>query len=168
VSPIAIIIIILIYLGIGFGIMLWIRRDSEFREWATAETLAYGSVVLWPIFGPLYYYLRPPEQLEDLASKKTYQDFKRFMRERGRIDRDLLSKLDRATKPEEPYEIAEEAIAFRDYHLEDLINQGEWMEALRTANDMLRFAREQQEQARMVAYERYIREIKDRRREEMA
>jgi hypothetical protein len=55
---------------------------------------------------------------------------------------------------------------FRDYHLEDLINQKEWMEALRTANDMLRFAREQQEDARVVAYDRYIKEIKDQRQKD--
>jgi hypothetical protein len=168
VTPITWIILAVVYLGIGFGLMLWINHDNEFREMPGGDILAYGSVFLWPIFAPIYYFLRPPEQLEDLASKKTYQDFKNFMRERGRLDSGLLSKLE-ATKPDEPYEIGGELKdEFRDYHLEELINDGEWMEALRTANDMLRFAREQQEHTRVMAYERYIKEIKDRRREEMA
>jgi len=168
VNPIVTIILVLVYLGIGFGLMLWIQHDNEFREMPGGDILAYGSVLLWPILAPLYYFLRPPEQLQDLASKKTYQDFKNFMKERGRLDSDLLSKLE-ATKPDEPYEIGGELKSeFKDYHLEELINNSEWMEALRTANDMLRFAREQQEHARVEAYERYIKEIKDRRRDEIA
>lgn len=168
-NPIVLIILALVYLGIGFGLMLWIQHDNEFREMPGGDILAYGSVLLWPIFATLYYFLRPAEKLEDLASKKTYQDFKNFMKERGRLDSDLLSKLDKSTKPDEPYEIGGELKEeFRDYHLEDLMNNSEWMEALRTANDMLRFAREQQEYTRVMAYERYIKEIKDRRRDEMA
>lgn len=161
------IIFILVYLAIGFGIMLWIQHDNEFRESELGPPLAYGSVVLWPIAAVLWLLMRPHEQLEDLASRKTYHDFKRFMRERGRLDQDLLSRLEKATRPDKPMEIADAREQYRDYHLEELINSSKWMEALRTANDMLRFAREQQEFGRAAAYEQYIRELKEKRRQEM-
>ena len=161
-----ILIIVIIYLAVGVGIMLWIRRDNEFREAATGDIFSYGSIVLWPVLAPLWAAFRPPEQLEDLAAKKTYQDFKNFMRERRRFDGDLLSSLEKTT-PEEPLEIGMEEAEFRDHHLEELIDQSQFQEALRTANDMLRFAREQQEHARVAAYERYIKEIKDKRRQEL-
>jgi len=161
-------IIAIIYLGIGFALMLWIRRDNEFREWELGEMLAYVSIVLWPMSALLYVGLRPEEQLDDLAAKKTYQDFKNFMRQRKRGEGDLFAKLDKQTSPGKPLEIADARDEYRDYHLEDLINQKKWFEALRTANDMLRFAREQQEYTRAAAYESYIREIKDKRREDSA
>jgi len=161
-----VIIIAVVYVGIGIGLMLWIRRDNEFRMMETIDLYAYGSIILWPILAPLYYFLRPPEQVEDLAAKKSHQDFKNFMRQRKRLDSDLLRTLDKQTSPDTPFEIAGEE-EFRDMHLEGLINAGEWQEAMRTANDMLRFAREQQEFRRIEAYERYIKDIKDRRLAEM-
>ena len=59
-NPIVTIILVLVYLGIGFGLMLWIQHDNEFREMPGGDILAYGSVLLWPILAPLYYFLRPP------------------------------------------------------------------------------------------------------------
>ena len=156
---------IIIYLGIGVALMYWIKRDSEFREMSTKEMLAYGSIVLWPIFATLYALLKPPEALEDRAAKTSYQDFKNFMRTRKPSDGDLLKNLDKykRTSPDKPMEITGTEEEFRDHHLEELINTGEYQEALRTANDMLRFAREQQEYGRVAAYERYIIEIKKKR-----
>jgi len=166
VNPILILIIIIVYLGIGIGAMFRIRQDSEFREMETVSLFAYGSIILWPILWPLYELTKSPEQLEDLGAKKTYQDFKNFMRTRKKSDMDLFTRLDKATSPDKPIEISDERDDYRDYPLEELISQGKWMEALRTANDMLRFAREQQEHGRALAYERYIFEIKEKRRQE--
>lgn len=166
----AILIIAVVYLGIGVWAMTWIRADNQFRMSEAGDLFAYGSIFLWPISLILWLATRPPEQLEDLAAKKTYQDFKNFMKKRGVRDLDLdasLKKYAKQTSSDKPYEISEAEKEFRDYHLEDLIKQKEWMEALRTANDMLRFAREQQEEPRVAAYERYIREIKDQRRDDM-
>ena len=167
-NSIVTIIIVLVYLGIGFAVMMWIQRDNEFRESEMVDFYAYGSVILWPVLGPVWLGVRPDERLEDLASKKTYHDFKRFMKERKGFDQDLLSRLEKSAEPDEPMTIRAQPVDFRDYHLEELIEQSKWMEGLRTANDMLRFAREQQENERVAAYERYIREIKDKRRQEMA
>lgn len=157
---------IIIYLAIGVGTMVWIQRDNEFRYAEGAAIFAYGSIVLWPVMALLWYYLRPSEQIQDLAAAKSHADFKRFMRERKRSEGDLLSRLDKKTSPDEPLELGREP-AFRDYHLEELIESGNLNEAMRTANDMLRFAREQQEQDRVAAYQRYINKIMDKRREEM-
>jgi uncharacterized membrane protein YciS (DUF1049 family) len=170
VSFLIVIIIIAAYLGIGIWIMTWIRSDNQFRMSEMADLFAYGSIILWPIAAPLWLLLRPPEQLQDLAAKKSYQDFKNFMRSRSSAEKDLFTSIDKyakKTSPETPYEIKESGQEFRDYHLEELIYQKEWMEALRTANDMLRFAREQQEEARVVVYEKYIKDIKDKRREDV-
>ncbi len=156
-------VVAVVYIGIGIGFMLWIKRDNEFRMMESIDLYAYGSIVLWPVLAPLYYFLRPPEQIEDLGVKKSHQDFKNFMRQRKRLDADLLSTLDKQTSPDKPFEISGAEGEFRDMHLEDLINAREWQEALRTANDMLRFAREQQEHNRIEAYDRYIKEIKDKR-----
>ncbi|MCX6647747.1 MAG: hypothetical protein NTY09_15520 [bacterium] len=164
-----ILIIAVVYVGIGVWAMTWIKTDNLFRMSEIADILAYGSVILWPVTIIAWLAARPPEKLEDLAAKKSHQDFKNFMKQRGVKDFDLdasLKKYAKKTSSDKPYEIAEAEVDFRDYHLEDLINQKEWMDALRTANDMLRFAREQQEDARVVAYDRYIREIKDKRRDD--
>jgi hypothetical protein len=88
------------------------------------------------------------------------------MRERKRLDSDLLAGLDRRTTPDKPLELGQEP-EFRDLHLEELINSGNYNEAMRTANDMLRFAREQQEENRVSAYQRYINQIMDKRRDEL-
>lgn len=164
-----ILITAVIYIGIGVWIMVWMRSDNQFRMSEMADVLTYGSIILWPITALLWLSLRPPEQLDDLGIKKSYQDFKNFMRSRSRLDSDLLSSIDKYTKKttgDEPYEITSTQPEFRDFHLEELIRKKEWMEALRTANDMLRFAREQQEEARVTAYEVYIKEIKDKRRDD--
>lgn len=167
-----ILIIVIIYLVVGVVLMTWIRRDNEFRESETGDLFSYGSIVLWPIMAPLWLVARPPEQLEDLAARKTHQDFRNFMRRRKRGEGDMWSSLERRlekkTSPGEPLELGVEEPEFRDFHLEELIEAGKYQEALRTANDMLRFAREQQEHTRVAAYERYVKEIKDRRREELA
>ena len=160
------IIIIIVYLGAGVGVMLWIRKDNEFREAPGVELYAYGSIALWPVLGPLWYYTRPPEQIQDLAAAKSFADFQRFMKERKKGDQDLLARLDKRTSPDKPLELGQ-GEEYRDLHLEDLINSGNYNEAMRTANDMLRFAREQQEGARVVAYQRYINLIMDRRRDEL-
>lgn len=168
VNPVTIIIITIVYVGIGVGIMSWIRSDNQFRMSDMIDIFAYGSIILWPVTILLWLATRPPEQLEDLAAKKSYQDFKNFMKKRGVRDMDLdssLKKYANKTSSDNPYEIVEVEKEFKDLHLEMLIQQKEWMEALRTANDMLRFAREQQEESRVVAYERYIKEIKDKRRD---
>jgi hypothetical protein len=159
---------IIVYMAVGVGLMLWMRHDNEFRMMESIDIFSYGSIILWPVLVPLYIFLRPPEQLEDLAAKKSHQDFKNFMRQRKHLDTDLLAKLDKQTSPDQPYEISGATEEFRDHHLEDLIHGCEWQEAMRTANDMLRFAREQQEYSRIEAYERYIKEIKDKRLEEMS
>jgi hypothetical protein len=164
-----ILIIAVVYLGIGVWAMTWIKTDNQFRMSEMADIFAYGSIILWPVTCLVWLAARPPERLEDLAAKKSHQDFKNFMKERGVKDFDLdasLKKYAKKTSSDKPYEIAEVEKDFRDYHLEALISQKEWMEALRTANDMLRFAREQQEEARVVAYDRYIREIKDQRQKD--
>ena len=167
-----ILVIVIIYLAVGVALMAWIRRDNEFREAETADIFSYGSIVLWPILVPLWAVTRPPEQLEDLGAKKTHQDFRNFMRQRKRGEGDmwrgLEKRLERRTTPERPLELGVDGPEFRDLHLEGLIEDGKYQEALRTANDMLRFAREQQEHGRVAAYERYIKEIKERRREELA
>jgi hypothetical protein len=159
-------IVSIIYLGIGVGVMLWIQKDNEFREASGADMFAYGAIILWPVLGPLWYYLRPPEQIQDLAASKTYADFKNFMKARKHIDSDLLSKLDKQTSPDQPLAL-KQGEEWHDKHLEDLIESGNWNEAMRTANDMLRFSREQQEAERVEAYTRYIKLIMDRRREEL-
>lgn len=146
------------------------RSDNQFRMSEMADVLTYGSIILWPVTSLLWLSLRPPEQLDDLGLKKSYQDFKNFMQSRSRIDTDLLSSLDKHAKKttgDQPYEITSAQPDFRDFHLEELILKKEWMEALRTANDMLRFAREQQEEARVIAYEAYIKEIKDKRQDNL-
>lgn len=160
------VIIIVIYIGVGIGVMLWVQRDNEFREAPGIELYTFGSIVFWPVLGPLWYYTRPPEQVQDLAASKSFADFQRFMKERKKGDQDLLSGLDRRTTPDKPLEIRQET-EYRDLHLEELINSGNYHEAMRTANDMLRFAREQEEGARVMAYTRYINMIMDRRREEL-
>jgi hypothetical protein len=163
-----ILLVVIVYIGIGVGVMLWIKRDKEFRNMETGDALAYGSILFWPITAIIYLALRPPEQIQDLAAKKSYQDFKQFMRDRKSIDADHMTKLDRATTPDKPFEVTiTEQEEFRDHHLEDLIKASEWMEATRTANDMLRFAREQQEYNRVEAYEKYLKEIKTKRLAEM-
>jgi len=159
-----ILLIVVIYLGIGFGLMSWIKRDSEFRMMEGIDLYAYGSIVLWPVMALLYYYLRPPEALDDLAAKKSHQDFKNFMRQRKKDEGDLMSSLNKKTSPDDPYEIKDSKDEYRDLHIEELINMKEWQEALRTSNDMLRFAREQQEHVRVEVYEQYIKEIKEKRR----
>jgi hypothetical protein len=161
-----IIIAIIVYLGIGVGCLLWVQKDNEFRDASGVELYMYGSIILWPLLAPLWYYLRPSEQIQDLAAAKSHDDFKKFMRERKRLDQDILARLDQRTSPDKPLEIGQEE-TFRDLHLEELINSGNWNEAMRNANDMLRFAREQQEEARVVAYQRYMKEIMDRRRDEL-
>ncbi len=168
-SDVLIFILAVVYLGIGVAIMFWIKRDSEFRGMGTADLLAYGSIILWPLFGILYVLMKPQEQLDDLAAKKSVQDFKNFMRTRKASESDFGKSIDKykKTAPDAPLELVKPEEEFRDYHLEELINACEWMEALRTANDMLRFAREQQEHQRIDSYERYIREIKDKRLQEM-
>jgi uncharacterized membrane protein YciS (DUF1049 family) len=162
-----ILITAVIYIGIGVWIMVWIRTDNQFRMSEMVDILAYGSIILWPITALMWLSMRPPEQLDDLGAKKSYQDFKNFMRSRRGLDTDLLSSIDKYAKKTtgtDPYEITTAQPEFRDFHLEELIQKKEWMEALRTANDMLRFAREQQEETRVTAYEVYIKEIKDKRR----
>jgi len=161
-----IIIAIIVYLGIGVTCMLWIQKDNEFRYAQGVEMYTYGSIILWPLLAPLWYYLRPAEQVQDLGAAKSHADFKKFMRERKRLDTDLLAKLDKRTTPGSPLELAQEA-TFRDLHLEELINSGNYNEAMRTANDMLRFAREQQENDRVVSYQKYVKDIQDRRRAEL-
>jgi hypothetical protein len=158
---------VIVYIGIGVALMFWIRRDNEFRYSEIGDMLAYGSIILWPITALLWLATRPPEQLQDLAAKKTYQDFRNFMKTRKAAEGDFLKNLDKYKPGEKVFEIEDKTAGFQDLHLESLIESGEWQEALRTANDMLRFAREQQEYARATAYERYIKEIKDRRKEEM-
>lgn len=159
-------VLIIIYLGIGIYVMIWIKKDDEFRYAPMANFLSYSSIILWPLTAILWTYTKPEEQLQDLAAQKSYADFKRFMRERKRGEGDLLSKLDKRTQPDKPLELGKES-TFRDFHLEELINSGNYHEAMRTANDMLRFAREQQENDRVVAYQKYIKEIQDRRRAEL-
>jgi len=161
------IIIVIVYLGIGAAAMLWIKKDNEFRYSEIADILAYSSIVFWPVTAPLWYFTRPPEQLQDLAAKKTYQDFKNFMKSRKASDADFLKHLDSYKPGEKTFEIDDKSAGFQDVHLESLIQKGEWQEALRTANDMLRFAREQQEHARVAAYEMYIREIKEKRKSDL-
>jgi hypothetical protein len=167
VTPIVIIFIAGAYLAIGIWGLFWVKEDNELRLADFGDIFAYLSVVLWPIVLPIWLLVRPGQQVEDLAAKKNYKDFKRFMRERSKFDMDLRSKLDKATTPEKPMEISDAREDFRDYHLEELIRGGEWQEALRTANDMLRFAKEQQENARVAVYDRYIKEIKELRNKEM-
>ncbi len=155
------------YLLVGVGLMVWIKRDNEFRYSEAGEILAYSAIVFWPVAALLWAVTRPPEQIEDLGAKKTYQDFKSFMRQRKPGESDLGAKLAGRTTPDKPLEIGEEEQPeFKDLHLEGLISKKEYMEALRTANDMLRFAREQQEHVRIEAYEKYIKEIKDKRRDD--
>jgi len=166
VNEIMVVLIVFVYIAIGIGVMFWIQKDNEFRHSEAAQLLAYGSIVLWPIFGIVWLATRPPEQVTDLAAKKSYQDFKNFMRSRRNLDTSLLSKLDKATTPEDPLHIKQEE-EFRDYHLEELIEAKQWQEATRTANDMLRFAREQMEFQRVEAYERYVKRIKELHLEEI-
>ena len=157
---------IVVYVVIGTVLMLWIKRDSEFRNMDTSDFLAYGSIIFWPITAILYMVFRSPEALDDQAAKSTYQDFANFMRERKASDTDFMKHVDsfKKTSPDDPLELqggtGEE---YRDHHIEELMNTGAYQEALRTANDMLRFAREQQEYGRVEAYERYIFEIKKKR-----
>ncbi len=168
-DPVQKIIIAVIYLGIGAACMLWIKRDSEFRNMGTADLLGYGSIVLWPIFTPLYYFMRPDEALKDLAAKGSYTDFRNFMKSRKASDSDFGKSIDkyRKTSPDSPLELMTEEQQYKDLHLEELINNSEWQEAMRTANDMLRFAREQQEYTRVKAYEQYINDIKEKRLREL-
>jgi len=160
-----IIIGIIIYLGIGVALMMWIKHDAEFREMGTSDMLAYGSIIFWPILALLYSIMRPPEALEDKAAEGTHDDFKNFMRDRKASDTDFMKHVDqfKKTSPDDPLHIDSTDEEYRDQHLEELINTASYQEALRTANDMLRFAREQQEYGRVVAYERYIFEIKKKR-----
>jgi hypothetical protein len=157
---------IILYIGVGGAVMMWIQKDNEFRSAEGVDIFAYGSLILWPLMALLWYYLRPPEQIQDLAAAKSHADFKKFMRERRRLDQDLLAKLDKRTTPELPYEIGQ-GEGYRDHPLEDLIEAGNYQEAMRTANDMLRFAKEQQEHERVAAYQRYIKQIQDKRRDEL-
>jgi hypothetical protein len=115
----------------------------------------------------MWYFMRPEPTYQDLAAKKSHQDFKNFMKTRKAKDQDILGRLDQRTRPDKPLEIQDAFDAYRDHHLEELIAQGAWQDAIRTANDMLRFAREQQEEARVAAYERYIKDIKAKRLEEL-
>ncbi|HEX9744801.1 MAG TPA: hypothetical protein VGB30_05185 [bacterium] len=152
---------ILVYLAAGVGVMLWIRQDNEFRYADTGDMLAYVSIVLWPVTAILWVFTRPEEQLQNLDAKKTHQDFRNFMKERKEKG-DLLENL-KATTVENPLELQKVESEFRDYHIEELMDKKEWMEALRTSNDMLRFAREQQEYDRVIAYEGYVKRIKELR-----
>jgi hypothetical protein len=162
-----IIVAIIIYLGIGVYAMMWIQKDNEFRNTESVTLFASGSIILWPLMWPLWTMLRNPEQLQDLGRKKSHEDFKDFMKTRKRGDQDILGRLDQRTAPDKPLEIGTDVEEFRDLHLEELINHGDLNEAMRTANDMLRFAREQQEAARVAAYQRYINQIMDKRRDEL-
>lgn len=156
-------IAIFIYVAIGAVGLMYIKRDNEFRYAELGEMLAWTSLVLWPITLTVWMMTRPDEQLQDLVSKKTHADFKKFMRERKHADYQPLKHLSQ-TSPEKPMELGHKPEEFRDHHLEDLIENKEWMEAIRTANDMLRFAREQQETDRVEAYVKYIKKIKEDRR----
>ncbi|MFH1676995.1 MAG: hypothetical protein ABIC40_08205 [bacterium] len=164
-----IIIGIIVYLGVGIYAMSWIRKDNEFRNSEIIDFYSYGSIILWPITWLMWANFRPSEQLQDLAAKKSYQDFKNFMRSRKKGEGDLFSRFEK-TAPDKPLDITagKREITYRDYNIEELMEKGQYQEALRTANDMLRFAREQLESDRMAAYEKYIKEIKQKRRAELS
>jgi len=156
---------VLIYVVIGIGILVWIKNDNEFRHSDTAELLAWVSIIMWPAAAIIWLAMRPEEQIHDLGLKKSHQDFKNFMRQRRADDADFMKHI-RSTTPDNPMKIGD-ASDYHDYPLEELIEKGEWQEALRTSNDMLRFAKEQQEMERVVAYERYIKDIKQKRQDDL-
>ena len=85
------------------------------------------------VMGPLWYYLRPPEAILETWRRKSHADFKKFMRERRRLDQVPSARLDKRTTPEKPLEIGSADPNYRDLHLEELINSGNYNEAMRNA-----------------------------------
>ncbi len=159
-------IYVIVWVAIGLAVLIWIRKDNEFRHSDIADFYAFGSLIFWPLTAPGWLFGRPSEQVEDLSVKKTHQDFKNFMKTRKVSDGDFFKHLD-LHKSDKTVEIGGDEPDFQDLHLEEIIGKKQWQEALRTANDMLRFSREQQEHSRVLAYERYIKVIKDKRRDDM-